>query len=148
MHVRKQIRDTVLERLKPALQSRLSFPKSRFTKHKTLPSLYVYSDDENVESDDELVDPQFRDYSRFMDLVIEYAGKADDDFEDEADACLVTVEEVLATDDTLGGLTTEIAMVGVNNSYDPREAEPMATQAAIYRVWYRTHAQDPQTPIA
>ncbi len=146
MHVRTSIVERIELRMKTI--PGVATGKSRFGRHEKLPAIAVYADDEIVESDDESVDPDFRIYNRFVDVNIEFTAAADAQFEETADDHSVLIEQQLAIDDDLNGLSAEVLLVSSSVNYDPREAEPAASMILKYRVWYRTTAQDPQTPIA
>jgi hypothetical protein len=86
-------------------------------------------------------------YDRYLDLTIEFAADGESGFRSLASQKTLQIELIMATDDSLGGLSVQVVLIGAGTVHDPREADPIAVESLNYRVWYRTSAQDPQTPI-
>jgi hypothetical protein len=144
-HVRQSIRAAIQTALAGVVPGRVY--KSRYYPDEVLPAIGVYTNSESVESHaDALNDPKW--YSRFAQVWVEIKVAAALNADDEVDALCASVESALAADQTLGGLSQDVEYQGAAHLSGGAGTERQVMVARLtYRVWYRTSAADPETPL-
>jgi hypothetical protein len=135
-HVRQQIREAAATKVTGltttgtrVYQSRV-FPMSSGN----LPGLIVYTKSESSELDGMTIPrPTYRSLS----LVVEAYVKATADFDDEIDTISQEVEEALAADVTLGGLSRDVYLSSFEVDYSGDGEQPVAVATMTFTVNYR-----------
>jgi hypothetical protein len=105
-HIRKQIRDAVIARLKTdveAVSDRVFGNRARQVFPGELPCILVYTVQEPAEVSIEAP----REYKRNLTLTIEILAKADNGIDDTLDALCETVEASIFSEETFGGLASD-----------------------------------------
>lgn len=143
-HVRKQIRDAV----ESTLTSGVALVSGRvygsrvypLTKEK-LPAIAVYTTSESSG----IMTMGLRTLLRELSLNVDVYVSVNDTFDDNVDAICLQVEEAIAANYTLGGLSKDTILVSTEVDYDGDTENPVGVARLTYTVQYVTTVGDVET---
>ena len=145
-HVRKQIRDAAATALTGLATTGSNVFKGRYFSIQTpkLPALLVYTTSEDAELG---VMGSSRGSDRVLALVVEAYAISKTVVEDTLDQIAVEVEEALASDITLGGLTRDLRYTGFELDANADPEQTVATIRLSFALKYRVAEGDVETAI-
>lgn len=146
-HVRTQIRGAIRDLLVglPQIAGRVHL--SRVYAVDLLPALSIYSDADEVLSDEGVLGADKLDQLRSMSLRIEIRDRASSDLDDNLDSIAALIESAMATDVTLGGLAEWLTLEATSFEFDGDSEAPSGVATLTYAITYRVSATDPETVI-
>lgn len=143
-HVRKQIRDAVESTLTGgvALVSGRVYGSRVYplTKEK-LPAIAVYTTSEASG----IMTMGLRTLMRELSLNVDVYVSVNDTFDDNVDAICIQIEEAIAANYTLGGLSKDTILVSTEVDYDGETENPVGVARLTYTVQYVTTVGDVET---
>lgn len=143
-HVRKQIRDAVETTLRSgvSLVSRRVYGSRVYplTKEK-LPAIAVYTTSESSN----IMTLGLRTLMRELSLNVDVYVSINDTFDDNVDAICLQIEEAIAANYTLGGLSKDTILVSTEVDYDGETENPVGVARLTYTVQYVTTVGDVET---
>ena len=145
-HVRTQIRDAVANVLNRLPETGFNVFKGRYFSIQApkLPALLVYTTNEDAELS---IMGSSRGSDRVLTLVIEAYAKSSGVVEDALDKIAVEVEEAMAADYTLGGLTRDVRYTGYELDANADPEQTVAVIRLTYDIKYRVSAGDVETAL-
>ena len=145
-HSREQIRNAAATALSALAGGRVY--KSRVYPADVLPAIGVFTTNETARNDGFLTGAVgAKRYNRELDLVVEILAEAIADVDAEVDTLASAVETQLAADYTLGGIAVDCELFGTTVDLEGDGDVPLAVARLTFRVWYRTTAAAPDTPL-
>jgi hypothetical protein len=145
-HVRKQIRDAVAAALTGLTTTGTNVFKGRYFSMQTpkLPALLVYTTNEDAELS---IMGSSRGSDRVLSLVIEGYAISKTIVEDTLDQIAVEVEEAMASDYTLNGLTRDVRYTGYELDANADPEQTVAVIRLTFDIKYRVSAGDVETAL-
>ena len=145
-HVRKQIRDAVATALTGLTTTGTNVFKGRYFSMQTpkLPALLVYATNEDAELS---IMGSSRGSDRVLTLVVEGYAISKTIVEDTLDQIAVEVEEAMASDYTLSGLTRDVRYTGFELDANADPEQTVAVIRLIFDIKYRVAAGDVETAL-
>jgi len=145
-HVRKQIRDAVATALTGLTTTGTNVFKGRYFSMQTpkLPALLVYTTNEDAELS---IMGSSRGSDRVLTLVVEGYAISKTIVEDTLDQIAVEVEEAMASDYTLSGLTRDVRYTGFELDANADPEQTVAVIRLIFDIKYRVAAGDVETAL-
>lgn len=143
-HVRKQIRDAIKTALTGlpttgnSVHATRVFPIERLS----LPALVIYTKSEDVNFDTLTIN---RSVMRNLEVMVEAYVSGSNPHDDELDIIAVDVEEALAADNTLGGLTKDLQVTAFEADYTGDGEQIVGIGRFTVAVVYRTAENDVET---
>ena len=143
-HVRKQIRDAIVTALAGLTTTGSNVFRSRIypLESSKLPGLCIFTRSEAVEFDTLTIS---RSINRVMDVSVEAYVSATADYDNTLDTIAVEVEEALAADVTLGGLSKDMQTTAFEVDFSGDGEQPVAVGRFTVTVQYRTAENDVET---
>ena len=143
-HVRKQIRDAIVTALTGLTTTGSNVFRSRIypLESSKLPGLCIFTRSEAVEFDTLTIS---RSINRVMDVSVEAYVSATADYDNTLDTIAVEVEEALAADVTLGGLSKDMQTTAFEVDFSGDGEQPVAVGRFTVTVQYRTAENDVET---
>jgi len=145
-HVRKQIRDAVVTAVTGLTTTGSNVFRSRvFPLEQTkLPALCVFSKSETTEFDTVRIP---RSVSRVLDIGVEAYVSGTANYDNTLDTIAVEVEEALAADVTLGGLSKDLQVTAFEADFIGDGEQTVAVGRFTITVLYRTIENDVETAV-
>ena len=145
-HVRKQIRDAIVTAVTGLTTTGSNVFRSRIypLEQTKLPGLCVFTRSEAVEFDTLTIS---RSISRVLDVMIEAYVSATANYDNTLDQIAVEVEEAIAADVTLGGLTKDVQVTAFEADFSGDGEQPVAVGRVTVTVQYRTAENDVETAV-
>jgi hypothetical protein len=145
-HVRKQIRDAVATTLTGLTTTGTNVFKGRYFSMQTpkLPALLVYTTNEDAELS---IMGSSRGSDRVLSLVVEGYAISKTIVEDTLDQIAVEVEEAMASDYTLNGLTRDVRYTGYELDANADPEQTVAVIRLTFDIKYRVAAGDVETAL-
>lgn len=143
-HVRKQIRDAIVTALTGLTTTGSNVFRSRVFPLESgkLPGLCIYTKTESVEFDTMTIS---RSVMRNLEVMVEAYVKGTADYDNTLDTIAVEVEEAIASDVTLGGLSKDVQVVAFDADYNGDGEQTAAIGRFTVAVRYRTAENDVET---
>jgi len=143
-HVRKQIRDAIVTALTGLTTTGSNVFRSRIypLESSKLPGLCIFTRSEAVEFDTLTIS---RSINRVLDVSVEAYVSATTDYDNTLDTIAVEVEEALAADVTLGGLSKDMQTTAFEVDFSGDGEQPVAVGRFTVTVQYRTAENDVET---
>jgi len=143
-HVRKQIRDAIVTALTGLTTTGSRVYRSRVFPLESgkLPGLCIFTRNETVDFDTMTIS---RSVMRNLEVIVEAYGKGTANYDNTLDTIAVQVEEALASDVTLGGLSKDVQVVGFEADYNGDGEQTVAVGRFTVAVRYRTAENDVET---
>lgn len=145
-HARTQIRQAVLTLLKNNTSAGNNVFEERVypLDDPKLPALLVYTKEEVIE-EKSISYP--RTQARQLSLTVEAYAKAHTNADAVADGLALEIEQLIATDPTLGGLVKDSMLSATETRLSGEGEQPVATVMLTYAVMYSVKENAPQTLI-
>jgi hypothetical protein len=145
-HVRKQIRDAVATTLTGLTTTGTNVFKGRYFSMQTpkLPALLVYTTNEDAELS---IMGSSRGSDRVLSLVVEGYAISKTIVEDTLDQIAVEVEEAMASDYTLNGLTRDVRYTGFELDANADPEQTVAVIRLTFDIKYRVSAGDVEAAL-
>jgi hypothetical protein len=145
-HVRKQIRDALVTELTGLTTTGSNVFRSRiYPLEKTkLPCLCIFTKSETTEFDTMTIS---RSTARNLEVMVEAYVKETANYDNLLDTIAVEVEEALAADVTLGGLSKDVQVTAFEAEYSGDGEQPVAVGRFTVAVAYRTAENDVETAV-
>ncbi len=144
-HARKQIRDYVAVTKLGTLSGSATIYKTRQFPKSKYPFIAVYTLRERMVVENPGYTNSNKRYRRQLQVAIDVGVETGDD---ALDALCLSVEELMAADETMGGGVVATDLTSVDILPVP-DAEKSVQQARLtYEVIYRTEASDPETLLS
>jgi hypothetical protein len=143
-HVRKQIRDAIVTAVTGLATTGSNVFRSRVypLEGGKLPGLCVYTRSEAVEFDTLTIS---RSVMRRLDVMVEAYVKSVINYDNTLDTIAVEVEEALASDVTLGGLSKDLQVTAFEADFAGDGEQTVAVGRFTVEVVYRTAENDVET---
>jgi len=143
-HVRKQIRDAIVTATTGLATTGSNVFRSRIypLEQTKLPGLCIFTRSETVEFDTLTM---ARSINRVLDVMIEAYVSATTNYDNTLDQIAVEVEEALAADVTLGGLSKDLQVTAFEADFSGDGEQPVAIGRFTVTVQYRTSETDVET---
>jgi len=143
-HVRKQIRDAIVTAVTGLTTTGSNVFRSRLypLESSKLPGLCIFTRSEAVEFDTLTMS---RSINRVLDVIIEGYVSATANYDNTLDQIAVEVEEALAADVTLGGLSKDLQVTAFEADFSADGDQPVAVGRFTVTVQYRTAENDVET---
>jgi len=143
-HVRKQIRDAIVTATTGLTTTGSNVFRSRIypLEQTKLPGLCIFTRSETVEFDTLTM---ARSINRVLDVMIEAYVSATANYDNTLDQIAVEVEEALAADVTLGGLSKDLQVTAFEADFSGDGEQPVAIGRFTVTVQYRTSETDVET---
>jgi hypothetical protein len=143
-HVRKQIRDAIVTATTGLTTTGSNVFRSRIypLEQTKLPGLCIFTRSETVEFDTLTM---ARSINRVLDVMIEAYVSATTNYDNTLDQIAVEVEEALAADVTLGGLSKDLQVTAFEADFSGDGEQPVAIGRFTVTVQYRTSETDVET---
>ena len=143
-HVRKQIRDAIVTALTGLTTTGSNVFRSRIypLESSKLPGLCIFTRSEAVEFDTLTIS---RSINRVLDVSVEAYVSATANYDNTLDTIAVEVEEALAADVTLGGLSKDMQTTAFEVDFAGDGEQPVAVGRFTVTVQYRTAESDVET---
>ena len=143
-HVRKQIRDAIVTALTGLTTTGSNVFRSRIypLERGKLPGLCIYTRSETTEFDTLTIS---RSVNRNLEVVVEGYVKETSNYDNTLDQIAVEVEEALAADVTLGGLSKDVQVTAFEADFSGDGEQPVAVGRFTVAVLYRTAENDVET---
>ena len=143
-HVRKQIRDAIVTALTGLTTTGSNVFRSRIypLESSKLPGLCIFTRSEAVEFDTLTIS---RSINRVLDVSVEAYVSATANYDNTLDTIAVEVEEALAADVTLGGLSKDMQTTAFEVDFAGDGEQPVAVGRFTVTVQYRTAERDVET---
>lgn len=143
-HVRKQIRDAIVTATTGLTTTGSNVFRSRIypLEQTKLPGLCIFTRSEAVEFDTLTM---ARSINRVLDVMIEAYVSATANYDNTLDQIAVEVEEALAADVTLGGLSKDLQVTAFEADFSGDGEQPVAIGRFTVTVQYRTSETDVET---
>ena len=142
-HIRQQIREAVVTRLKTiTVFSHRVYPY-RTAPHTLLPDAVVKIE-EDVVIEEYTTDHK---YMRAFTVAIETRKKASSDIDDEMDDLCVLIEEKMMTDPTFGGLLKKLDLAVTKIEMSAEGDQPVGLATLEYEAWYRMLRTDAEADV-
>jgi len=143
-HVRKQIRDAIVTAVTNLTTTGSNVFRSRLypLESSKLPGLCIFTRSEAVEFDTLTMS---RSINRVLDVIIEGYVSATANYDNTLDQIAVEVEEALAADVTLGGLSKDLQVTAFEADFSADGDQPVAVGRFTVTVQYRTAENDVET---
>lgn len=143
-HVRKQIRDAVKATLTsgvPLVQRRVYASRVHPLSQAKLPCVLVYTASEASN----LMTMGQRTIMRELSMSVDIYVSMNDTFDDDVDAICVEIEEAIAANRDLGGVSKETILVATEIDFDGDTENPVGVARLTYNVQYVTTIGDVET---
>jgi len=143
-HVRKQIRDAIVTALTGLTTTGSNVFRSRIYPLETgkLPGLCIFTRSESVEFDTLTIS---RSVMRELEVTVEGYVRGTANYDNTLDTIAVEVEEALAADVTLGGLSKDLQVTNFEADFAGDGDQPVAVGRFTVLVQYRTAENDVET---
>lgn len=143
-HVRKQIRDAVKTALTGLTTTGSNVFQSRVFPFESgkLPALLIYTKSETTEFDTITLP---RGTMRILEINVEAYCQGTANYDNTLDTIAVEVEEAIAADVTLGGLTKDLQTVGFEADFSGDGEQTVAIGRFTISATYRTLENDVET---
>ena len=146
MHARTQIRKAVIALLKDNTSAGSNVYEARAypINDPKLPALLVYTKQETV-GEQSISRP--RTHQRELMLTIEAYVKARGNVDELTDVLALEVEQLIATDPTLGGLVKDIVLDTTETQFSDDGERPIAVAVLTYSILYVVKENAPETVL-
>ncbi len=146
-HARTQIRNAVTALLLGNTSAVSKVYESRVypLDNPKLPAILVYTKQESV--DDQMSMSKPRTQHRELQLTIEVYVKANSNIDETADTLALEIEQLIATDPTLGGLVKDTILDTTEIQYSDEGEKPIAVIILTFAVLYAVKENAPNTLI-
>ena len=143
-HVRKQIRDAIKTALTGLATTGANCYQSRVFPFEStkLPALLIYTKSETTDFDTISLP---RDVMRVLEINVEAYVQGTANYDNTLDQIAVEVEEAIAADVTLGGLTTDLQTVAFEADFSGDGEQTVAIGRFTISATYRTLENDVET---
>lgn len=143
-HVRKQIRDAIVTTLTGLTTTGTRVYRNRVfpLEGGKLPALCIFTKSETIEYDTMTIS---RSVMRRLEIMVEAYVKATANYDNTLDTIAVQVEEALASDVTLGGLSKDLTVTAFEADFDGGGEQTAAIGRFTIEVLYRTVENDVET---
>jgi len=143
-HVRQQIREAVVAKLKEITDIGDRAYPYRTIPHTTLPDIVVYTTEDEVDHEHDAGDKEIH----ILTVQVEARAKVTDDLDDVLDGLCVDVEKKMMEDASLGGLVKYLELVKTTIEMQGESEKPVGVATLEYAAWYRVSRTDPETVVA
>lgn len=143
-HVRQQIRSAIVTALTGLTTTGSNVFRSRIYPLESgkLPGLCIFTRSETVEFDTLTIS---RSINRVLDVSVEAYVSTTANYDNTLDTIAVQVEEALAADVTLGGLSKDVQVTAFEADFAGDGEQPVAVGRFTVTVQYRTAENDVET---
>ena len=143
-HVRQQIRDAIVTALNGLTTTGSNVFRSRIypLEKAKLPGLCIYTRSETTEFDTLTIN---RSVQRELEVAVEAYVSATANYDNTLDTIAVQVEEALAADVTLGGLSKDMQVTAFEAEFAGDGEQPVAVGRFTVAVQYRPAQNDVET---
>lgn len=143
-HIRQQIREYFGTTLTGLTTTGSNVHESRIYPLETLPALAIYTKSETSEP---IVIGTNRALERELEVVVEGYAKATTNFDDTIDTISKEVEEAIAADVTLGGLSKDTFISSTEIDFNGEGEKPLGFVSLTFTTIYHTKEQDSEVSV-
>ena len=145
-HARSQIRKYIISLLNDSTVAGSNVFEARIygLDNIELPAILVFTNEENIQ---EYSIGHPRNLLRQLNVVIEIYAKASGNIDDVIDNLCMQIEQLLGSDNNLGGMVKDMILSSVSVSHSAEAERPLATATLNYQIIYSTKEHQPEAII-